>query len=238
MPRPEDQGPPFPPSYTLHVSPAQSDGCGNFASGDFLALQGYSLKDAIGFLYDFNLIRIQIPTLLDNGKRYDFALVLPEQESSQRMKDRMREGLEDYFHVNVIRDSGVFDVYVLTVAEDGKLEAVRRRTNEGMGTYGSSSVSYVTRVGLDGVLAGTKAQPIDTIRGVSSSGTVDEFCRTLESMLDHPVVNETNIQGESALHVESSGGPENNFREQLREQLGLVIISAQRTIEILLLEPR
>src|ERR1035438_1820035 len=106
-----------------------------------------------------NLIRIQIPTLLDNGKRYDFALVLPEQESSQRMKDRMREGLEDYFHVNVIRDSGVFDVYVLTVAEDGKLEAVKRRTNEGMGTYGSSSVSYVTRVGLDGVLAGTKAQP-------------------------------------------------------------------------------
>ncbi|MGA2889227.1 MAG: TIGR03435 family protein [Terracidiphilus sp.] len=238
MPRADDHRPAFPPSFTLHVSPSQSNGQGNFASGDFLVLQGYSIKDAIGFLYDFNPVRIQIPTSLDNSERYDFSSVLPEQESHEQIRDRMREGLQDYFHVDFRREDRLADVYVLTVAQAGKLPAVNPRVDGEGGGFEDSSVEYETQGSPDEAFAVTKAQPIGAIRGVSANGTVDVFCHTLESTLNRPVVNETNLQGEFVFRIEGSAGAENNFLERVREQLGLVITPAQRNVESLVLEPR
>ena len=109
MPRVGDHRPPFPPSYTVHVSPSQGDESGNFSSDDFWSLQGLKLMDAITFLYDVNSIRVQIPNSLDDGKRYDYSLVLPKQERREQMKERMRAGLRDYFHVDVRRESRLVD---------------------------------------------------------------------------------------------------------------------------------
>jgi uncharacterized protein (TIGR03435 family) len=238
MPRAEDHKPPFPPSYTLHVSPSQSDGQGNSASGDFLALQGYSLKDAIAFLYDFNPIRVQLPASLDNDKRYDFSLVLPEQESREQMTERIRMGLEDYFHVTVSREDRVVDVYVLSLEANGKLPPAKPPVDEGMGGFRSSGVAYEEPGGLDEAIAGMKPQPIGVIRGISADGTADEFCHTLESTLDRPVVNETDLKGEFVFRIEDSKGAENDFLKRLRDQLGLVITPAQRSVETLVLEQR
>jgi len=77
-----------------------------------------------------------------------------------------------------------------------------------------------------------------TIRSVSIDGTADEFCHRLESVLDRPVVNETNLKDKFEFRVESNEDPENNFLQRLREQLGLVMMPDQRDVETLVFEPR
>jgi uncharacterized protein (TIGR03435 family) len=234
----EDHKPPFPPSFTVHIAPSQGDEHGNSSSDTFWALEGYSLKEAIGLLYDFNPIRIQLPASLDNEKRYDFSLVLPEPESREQMTDRIRTGIEDYFHANVRRQDRVEDAYVLSLEPNGKLPPAKPPAEAGMDGYRSSGVTFEAPSSLDGAIAGSKPQPISSIRGISADGTADEFCHTLEFTLDRPVVNETDLKGEFVFRIEDSKGAENDFLERLRDQLGLVVAPSQRSVEMLVLEPR
>jgi uncharacterized protein (TIGR03435 family) len=238
MPRVEDHKPPFPPSFTVHIAPSQGEERGNFSSDTFWALQGCTVKEAIGLLYDFNPIRIQLPASLDNDKRYDFSLVLPEQESREQMKDRFRKGLEDYFHMNVSRENRVVAAYVLSLSPNGKLPPAKPPADDGMGGFRGSGVTYEAPSSLDEAIAGPKPQPIRSIRGISADGTADELCHTLEFTLDRPVVNDTGLKGEFVFRVEDSKGVQNDFLARLRDQLGLVIAPSQRSIETLVLEPR
>jgi uncharacterized protein (TIGR03435 family) len=81
-----------------------------------------------------------------------------------------------------------------------------------------------------------KPLSIGAIRGVAIDGTADQFCHTLEDSLDRPVVNEMNLQGEFQFRVESTKGTANDFLDHLRDQLGLVIMPAQRNIEALVFD--
>ena len=238
MPRAEDHRPPFPPSYVVHISPSKGDEGSNSSSDIFLSLQGYTLKEAIDLLYDVNPIRVQLPASLDNERRYDFSLVLPEQEDREQMKDRIRMGLQDYFHVNVTREVRVVDVYVLSLSPNGKLPPAKPPVDEEVEGSGSSSVTFGVPGSLDQAIAATKPQPIAAIRGISADGTADEFCRTLEFTLDRPMVNETNLKGEFVFRIDDSKGSENDLPERLRDRLGLVITPAQRSVETLVLELR
>ncbi len=97
MPRPEDNRPAFPPSETLHVSPAKDEvGSGNSSADDFWSLQGFTLKALIEEMYDLNPIRISLPASLDNGKRYDFAIVLPAPASREEKRRVIQQGIENF----------------------------------------------------------------------------------------------------------------------------------------------
>jgi len=237
MPRVDDHRPAFPPSYTVHVSVSQGEERGNASADDYWALRGFTLKEMIGELYEVNSIRLQLPASLDNNKRYDFALVLPKQESRDKMKERMRQGLQDYFHVTARRENRLVDVYVVSALPNRKPPALEPQTDQGMG--GSvSSIEIGAVGGPEEMQEGPKPQGIGAVRGVSEDGTVDEFCHRLEVVLDHPVVNETGLEGEFKIRVKSSEGEENDFLERLRDQLGLVITPSQRNVEMLVFEPR
>jgi len=238
MPSAEEHKPPFPPSYTVHISPSKGEESGNFGGVDFWSLQGYTLKDAIELLYEINPIRAQLPASLDNDKQYDFSVVLPEQEGLEQMKDRIRAGFEDYFHVTASREDRVVDVYVLSLEANGKLPPAKPPVEEGMGGFRSFGVSFEEPGSMNEAIAGMMPQPIGAIRGISADGTADEFCHTLELALDRPVVNETDLKGEFQFRIEDSKGAENDFLERLRDQLGLVITPAQRSVETLVLEAR
>jgi uncharacterized protein (TIGR03435 family) len=235
MPRVDDHRPAFPPSTTIHVSISQSEDRGNFGGDDFWALKGYTLKEVVGELYDVNSIRLHLPASLDNNKHYDLALVLPEQESREKMKERMQQGLQDYFHVKVTRERRLVDVYVVNTVPDRRPPAVEAQDHEGMR---GSGIEFGGVGGTEEMQDGIKPQPIGAIRSLSIDGTADEFCHLLESVLDRPVVDETNLEGEFKFHVERSEGAENVFLERLRDELGLVIASGQRNVEILVFEPR
>jgi len=238
MPRVDDNRPHFPPSYLVHVSPSQNDERGNSSADDFWSLRGFTLKEAINLLYDVNPIRIQIPASLDIDKRYDFSLALPEQESQEQMKDRIRKGLQDYFHVSVSRENRLVDVYVLSLASNGKLPPAKPHMEESGGGFRSSSIGFVAPANLDEALAGPKPQPISAIRSIYTDGTADDLCHTMETALDRPVVNETNLHGEFEFRIERSGSTESNFLDRFREQLGLVLTYSQRNVEFLVLDAR
>ncbi len=235
IPREDDHRPGFPPSYTVHVSVAQSEERGNFSSDDYWALKGYSLKEVVGEVYDVNSIRLHLPASLDNDKRYDFALALPKKESREKMKERMRQGLQDHFHMTATRENRLVDVYVVSVLPDRRPPALEV-TPDGMGGR-SSGIEFGSVDGAE-EMQEAKPQSVSSIRGVAMEGTADEFCHLLETVLDRPVVNETNLEGGFKLRVKSSEGQENDFQELLRDQLGLVITPAQRNVEMLVFDPR
>jgi uncharacterized protein (TIGR03435 family) len=237
MPHPDENKPNFPPSYTLHVSLSQGENRGNFSGDDFRALRGYTLKDAIEYLYDVNPIRVYLPASLDDGTHYDFALMLPEREDREKMNDRFKQGLQDHFHLTARRENRLVNVYVVTAVANHKPPALQPRLHEGTGGYSkSSSIGFETVGGLDEALEGMKPLSINGIRSVSIDGTADEFCHMLEAQLDRPVVNETNLEGEFEFSVESTKGAANDFPEHFRDQSGLVITPAQRNIEALVFD--
>ena len=237
MPGPDDHKPNYPPSYTLRVSPSQSEGGGNFGGMDYWSLEGFDLKGILSEIYNLNPIRIHLPSGLDDGKRYDFSLVLPEPESKDQIYERFRQGVQDYFHVSATRETVALDVYIVK-ASNGRPPAVKRRAEHI--SLGLSSVEFqVSRVAGEGdaFTDPPKAVAIDAIRGISVEGTMDDFCRRLEAKLDRPLIDETNLQGEFRFHVKASDAEKNDFLDRLRDQLGLVITPVQRNVEILALRP-
>jgi hypothetical protein len=133
VPRPDDHKPDFAPSYAVHISPSQNNDAGNYEGTDFWSLQGFNLKRVVSELYSLSPIRIDLPASLDDDKSYDFSLVLPEPESPEKMSERMRQGLQDYFYVTATRESRLMDVYVVTAPDDHKSPPVRAVRSQGRG---------------------------------------------------------------------------------------------------------
>jgi uncharacterized protein (TIGR03435 family) len=232
MPRPEEDKPDFAPSYLVHISPAKDEDSLNASGPDYLDLKSFTLKALIQELYDVTPIRIQLPASLDDGKRYEVAMVLPEREDKLQMYARFRQGIEDYFHITARPEKRLMDVYVVT-APDGKPPAVKATPDEGPLAFSSrsqvSSIEFTGRPDL-------KPSNIAAIRGIALDGTTEQFCRLLEDGLDRPVVDETNLQGEYEFNIQASSQRNNDFLDRLHDQLGLRITPGQRTVEVLVIE--
>jgi uncharacterized protein (TIGR03435 family) len=238
MPRVKTFKPDFAPSDMLHVSPAKGEQRGSFGGDDFISLQGFGLREAIQAVYKDTPIRVSLPAALDNDKRYDFALVLPEAEGQEKMNEDFRKGLEEYFHVTARRESRLVDVYVVTALPNRKPPAVDPSPDQFGGHAESASYEFEAEGGADGMKGGMKPQPVGAMRSVAIDGTVDRFCELLEEALDRPVVNETQLEGEFKFHVKSSEKQANDFLDRLRDETGLVISPGQRNVEMLVLDGR
>src|ERR1700676_3500892 len=106
--------PDFPPSSPVHIFPSTlENGTGNFGGDSWQGFQGYDLRAIISEVYSITPIRIEPPASLED-RRYDFSLVLPQRESRERIHERFRQAVEDYFHIRAARQSRMMDVYVVT----------------------------------------------------------------------------------------------------------------------------
>jgi uncharacterized protein (TIGR03435 family) len=240
MPRPQDHRPDFSPSYAVHIAPAKDefDG-GNFSGMDYWSLQGYTVKHLLAEMLEVNPIRIDLPASIDTPAQYDFSIVLPKNEDRETQRSLIRQGAEDYFHLVAIRENRLRDVYVLTTS-DKKPPAAASDAFAGGGF--SSSTGFFEIGGPDGLLE-DKPHSIEAVSDISTQGTVDEFCHMLENDLDRPVINETKLDGRFDFQVR--GGefipgllPKHDFVQRLREQLGLVIAPAQRSVETVVYRQR
>ncbi len=235
MPRYQDRKPNFPPSYTVHISPAKEADHGDTDRDS----QGFGLRRLLAQIYAINPIRLYLPPALDNNQRYDIAINLPEPESTESVNARILQAIQEHFGVIAAREERWLDVYVVTAA-NGKPPAPLARTDDDPGSSGSSfsrvQFQHPKEMTDPEDLMNAK-RPISDIRGISLEGTLDDFCHTLESALDRPVVNETAMQGVYEFNLKTTEGSENGFLDRLRDQFNLSIAPAQRRVEVVVLKP-
>ncbi len=242
IPRAVECKPDFPPSYTVHITPAKNDDSGDFGGDACRSFQGFALKDVLADIYGINPVRIHLPASLDGAQRYDIALVLPTPESNESIHNRILQGIQEHFGVVATREELLMDVYVVTTA-NGKPPTPLARPDDDQSFVGfsSSSVEFQNPRAPgnpDDIPDFRKPVALSDIRGISLEGTLDDFCRTLEHQLDRPVVNETNMKGEYEFHVQLAQGAGNDFLARLRDRYNLSIAPAQRRVEIVTLKPR
>lgn len=236
----DEHRPPFAPSNALHVSPSQKEGSGNYGGDDFRALDGYTVKAAIEDFYDEPASRLVLPASLDIGKRYDFAMVLPAAAGGQdKVKARAQAGFEEYFHVTAQHQERIVDVYVVTAVPGRKPPPIPASDRNRMGGFTSVGAETDVEESEDSAAEANVFKPANlrSMHSISMQGTAAEFCKALEGMLDRPVVNETNLEGEFDLTAQAAkGGP--NFVEAVRDRLGLAIAPERRSVDVLVFTPR
>ena len=73
-----------------------------------------------------------------------------------------------------------------------------------------------------------------TVGSISvSGGTIEDFCRQLETGLDRKVVDETHLTGHYDFEVARGDRTRDEFFDMLREQLGLAVTPEQRDVTML-----
>ncbi len=223
--------PDVPPSYEVHISPSRRQEKGVSADGGrehWIAL-GFTLKAIIVQVYGFSDSRIDFPAELDDGERYDFVMVLPQEESRETIDRLVQEAITTQFGLTITEEIRPADVYVLT-APHGEGPALHAAPE------GRAGATLTWRAESSGA----------SIDSIGASGSpIGDLCRVLEEALGRAFVDETGLKGAYDFEVQSGGhnaGPlgvfdtfdiGDVFLRALRDQLGLVATPGQRDVSML-----
>jgi len=264
MPPVPQTKPDIPPSTEVRIRPTERrphEGVSARRAFDCWVLEGIPLKDMLSRLHDVQKERIELPLSLDDDRRYDFLLVLPQRESRETIDRLMREGIEKFFRIRVAAEARDVDVYVLT-APNGAISAARTSLDE-PGSFGwvdfqtaaSAPDNFIgfsdppwrrdeneaptedelrSMVGefLTSLASGWK-RGTASIRGMSATSTVAQLCEMLEATLDRPVIDETNLDGLYDFNVRTQTESGERFLQALCDQLGLAATPARRNVTML-----
>jgi hypothetical protein len=123
---------------------------------------------------------------------------------------------------------------------DARPPLVKRDVAGNIAFGSGGSVEYTSEPGDNPaeVLGGIKPVNISALHSISLDGTADELCSTLEEILDRPVVNETNLEGDFEFGVKRGEASASDFLERLRYQVGLIIAPAKRDVGIIIFDFR
>ena len=264
MPPVRHAKPDIPPSTEVTIKPSQRrphEGVSARRASEYWVLEGIPLKEMLSRLYDIQKERIALPLSLDDDRRYDFLLVLPQRESRETIDRLMREGIEKFFRIRVAAEAKDVDVYVLT-APDGAISAARTSLDE-PGSFGWMDIQTAASapdnfIGfsdppwsrdeneaptedelrsmagefLTSLASGWK-RGTASIRGMSATSSVAQLCEMLEATLDRPVIDETNLGGVYEFNVRTQGESGERFLQALCDRLGLAATPARRNVTML-----
>jgi len=236
--------PDFPPSLEVHISPSTAKGTESSSAPDHWLMRGFALREIVAAVYEVNASRVILPKEMDNGAKFDVALVLPEPMSDAALHELIRQALEKQLKFTAARETRPMDVYVLTTLP-GKTP---RLSADGFG--GSVASSYSIEFALPPGTPETpeaihkaieemmKNQPAAALANYSGSGmTMQDFCRNLEDTFARPVIDETGLSGSYDIEVRGKAVGTEEFIRVLREQTGLVLTPDHRSVESLVLHP-
>jgi uncharacterized protein (TIGR03435 family) len=183
-----------------------------WSAPDYWITVGHELQSIIGKLYDFDPGRIDFQDEELATVRYDVAMVPPKDIGEDAMKEAIRAALQRELGLLLIRDTRRRDVYIVT-APDGPGVGIQETENFG------------TTIHIGG-------------GGIAMSGTVGQFCYALERELDRPVMDESQLQGRYSIEVQRGLKTKDQFIEQMRNELGLLVSSGERDVEMLVVRRR
>jgi uncharacterized protein (TIGR03435 family) len=244
--------PDFPPSYEVHVAPSSLKvGTSGNSGPNYWSASGYDLRSIIEKVYHLDRSRIDLSPSLEDGTRYDFAVVLPKPEGQEEIERLVQRTISEKFRIVATSVSQAMDVYVLT-APHGETAGLRAARSDPEDIISSSSSSVEVAISSTSSDARTSNEVppellqaldrgrgvISSVRGISiSGGTMEQFCRDLEMGLDRPVIDETGLKGVYDLEVRSASSTE-EFFARLRDQLGLVLTPGRRDVRMLAVRPK
>ena len=154
------------------------------------------------------------------------------------MMRRVQDALKKRFNLSIASEDRPMDVYVMTAPYGPGPEL---RPSDSMGGMIGASSNFILRKGQKPTPENMKAA-MDrqvasggiTVGSISvSGGTIEDFCRQLETGLDRKVVDETHLTGHYDFEVARGDRTRDEFFNMLREQLGLAVTPEQRDVTML-----
>jgi uncharacterized protein (TIGR03435 family) len=256
-PPPPPQKPDLPPSDEVHISLSQEQGTISSTAPDHWMRRGFDMRAILSSIFDTGPIRIELPPAFDNSTRYDFVFVPPQPQDEETVNRRVRQAIEKYFHVTVAPESRSIDVYVIT-SQKGKTPPQKSESEAFGGGVSMTTRSFAVpeAFGLPESAARTRkafeevsrramespefrqAMAMAQLVGLTAvSSSVDDFHRALEEGLQRPVVDQTGLTGVYDFQVGGEAHTTEEFLSMLRDQLGLLVTPARRSIEIIVVRP-
>jgi uncharacterized protein (TIGR03435 family) len=240
-----------PPSEEVHIAPSETHGNTGSSGPDHWMQRGFDLKTIVAMVSETDPSRVELPDSFDAHARYDFVLVPPKEEPPETMFRQVREGIEKYFHVVIVREIRPRDAYVMTAIE-GRPPPPKQGDGD-LGVAIATSSGTWTEVALDPNVQPTeeilkklaaikdelaRQPPPVPITSISArNASLDDFRLALERPLDRPIVDETKLTGRYDLAVKGEAKTTEEFFNMLRDQLGLLLTPSQRSIETVVVRP-
>jgi len=221
---------PFVPSRTVHIlhSGMQSpqEPVINF-TGTVFSAYGFTLEDIIVRAWEGNRWHVDIPPRLRDDARFDFLMVLPQEETVATCHGLLQSAIEQQFAVHVRRERRMGDVYRLTTT-NLRGQMLRRCPDPEAGT-GFASVSFAAFTGR------VKDAPMFPLDGFAVHSVPFMFLvNWFEDILGGHVIDETGLPGIYGFELKERVNTPEALIQLLRDEAGLVITRERREIPTLI----
>ncbi len=225
---------PFVPSRTVHIlysgmrSPQPP--VINHADPVFSAY-GFTLEDIIVRAWEGNRWHVDMTLGLSDDTRFDFLMVLPQQEPTASCLGLLKSAIEQHFAVEVKLEKRLREVYVLTNT-NCRGQMLRRYPDPEPGTGFALLTFSVFRGGSPDA----PMFPLDafTVHSVPFLVLANWF----EEILNGQVIDETGLPGIYGFELKERVNTPDAFIELLRDEAGLRITRQQREIPTLIVRQR
>ena len=173
-------------------------------------------------------------------------MVLPKEESEETIRQLVQHAIEKRFQFSAVPESRQVDVYVMTAVKGKTPPAKTGPDSLGGGFAGTSSTEFSLPPGTPNTPEAIEKALHEMMRDSTNAGianisagntTMDEFARQLEQGLGRPVIDESGLDGVYDLEVRGNAKNTEEFIRMLREQTGLVLTPATRSVEFLRVVP-
>ncbi len=225
---------PFVPSRTVHIlhsgmrSPQEP--IINY-TGTVFSAYGFTLEDIIVRAWEGSCWHVDITPGLRDDARFDFLMVLPQQEIWATCLGLLQSAVEQHFAVHVKRETRMRDAYRLTNTNPvGQM--LRRYADPKPGTS-FSSVAFSVFMGR------SKDAAMFPLEGFAVQSVPFTFLvNWLEEILGGQVIDETDLPGIYGFELKDRVNTPEALIQLLRDEAGLVITRERREIPTLIVRQR
>jgi uncharacterized protein (TIGR03435 family) len=221
---------PFAPSRTVHVlhsgmrSP-QPPAINH--AGPVFSAYGFTLEDIIVRAWEGNRWHVDITPGLSDDTRFDFLMVLPQQETTASCLGLLQSAIEQDFALDVKLERRMRDVYVLT--NPNPLGQMLRRYADPKPGTGFSLVPFSV------FMRRPKDAPMFPLEPFAVHSMPFMFLATwFEEILGGQVIDGTDLPGIYGFELKERVNTPDAFIQLLRDEAGLVIARERREVPTLI----
>ena len=200
-------------------------------AGTVFSAYGFTLEDVIVRAWEGSRWHVDITLGLGDDTRFDFLMVLPQQETTATCLGLLQSAIEQHFTVDVKLERRMRDVYVLSNT-NARGQMLRRYPDPEPGSS-FSSLAFSVFMGRS---KDAPMFPLDafTVHSVPFVVLVNWF----EEILGGQMIDETSLPGIYGFELKERVMTPEAFIQLLRDEAGLVIARQRREIPTLIVRQR